>query len=468
MRDKNTSITCRDRLAGFCNFVSDKWERFWRWVSVNATLFVRRIRSCNWKISFKKCFCCWKKDEDKQKLKKRTELDMVDEVFTENSNDMDPMYKSPTGINMSKKTKGLRKRENVNTPNINQTSIAVVTVDDLTKSAAVVIEREDSDIGDMSIPVVNLSKIVKVKKVRDADNDVESITSDGNITSNPILKDNTKEKESESKSDEELKIVKATIDEVDSATLESVRLVVQDAVSNATRKINEIKEMEINDTNSRESDTESIEEDSHNNTNSPVESVENNSDEESIPETPEALRSDIHESDKDDSETEETKSKDIESDNMEEIKITDKKESKVDEEKCDDSKITTIEATKSSSKLVATNEEQFKNNLEDNLKILAKLQPGNKVWVYFDTDKIAIDNSYGQFAWRWTSGQNKSNTTEYVKRMIDTAKLLAIEDEKYIDLISSAKQGIRGLAFTYKGYQEGKDLEEYLSDKEDN
>ena len=77
-----------------------------------------------------------------------------------------------------------------------------------------------------------------------------------------------------------------------------------------------------------------------------------------------------------------------------------------------------------------------------------------------------MDNSYGQFAWRWSYGQSKKKTVDYIKRMIDTANLLASIDDKYNDLVKSAKSGIKCLATTYKGYNEGKELEKYLSDSE--
>jgi hypothetical protein len=120
---------------------------------------------------------------------------------------------------------------------------------------------------------------------------------------------------------------------------------------------------------------------------------------------------------------------------------------------------------------VLTNNEKFFNNLKANLKELAKLREGVKLWIDQDSQKIYSDNRYvGQSLTRSFSGQTKSKTIQFIQRTIDTAILASMKDEEITELIENAKPGIIHIKNTYLNqswyakYDEVKILEQLIVD----
>lgn len=397
--DRNTGRrSCSEFAADFCGYVTDEFNRFITWLSVNVPLFFRRMCRCNWRPSFMKCFKRWKSEEDDMDNLKTSdvELSRVEEAFGDGSN--------------------LKHRKSPIRDSENPLAISVVRVETMSSDDAKEIERESS------------RKIVKA--VKNPERKKLMVT---------INAEEGKEDKGDKKVDRVLtpEPIKAPEDTVINKLYELNKEHVQESLSINMDEQNEMKREDVN-MNTLFQQTTLLDN-----------NVSSGNTEVDVPELMETVNLGYN----DDLRRSSMDSKDSKKEIL---------DGKVSVHEIDEDNATVVD--------ILTDNEKFMNNLKDNLRVLASLGEGVKLWINHDDQKLYIDTTYVQSVTRKYSNQGKSVTLEFIKRMIDTAKLAAIEDNEYNDLLEDSKVGVKNIKNTYNNqswygkYDEVIELEGIIKD----
>jgi len=441
--DRNTGEkSCADIASDFCGYVSNQWNRFCIWLSINVPLFFRRMRRWNWRPTFSNCFKSWKNDEDdKRNLRKLdVEQERTHETFEviNKLNQYEDKYKS-----------NLKHRASPIRGSSNPLAISVVRVESMNSDDAKEVER------------INSKKMVKVIRNPETKKTLVVVNKERVPTPIPLL--SNKEIAIKKHVDVPVKVTEAAIQDV-------------------FTKLEQLEE---------ESDPEDIKTDG--NEDIKAESIDEESiDEETLNENMLSMTAYIQ--NENGSNNNLIKNEDINvafthtnvlDDNnynahpsslMETVALhadDDYPDEEIIEKEMFNGEVSAHEDHEMGATVVdaMTNSEKFSTNLKNNLRELANLREGMKLWIDQNSQKLYSDNRYVGQSWtRSFSGQSKSKTIEFIQRIIETTKLALINDEEITELLENAKPGIKNIMTTYFNqswygkYDEVKILEQLILD----